>query len=141
MSEELPESFFSKIVNFFSGKEKSDSNNLADQPTDQQIKELIQNVLSIKDSIVKEIMIPRVNISFINEDNSLKEIYEIVKATKHSRYPVLSTNSDKVIGILHVKDLVDLKENDNFDFISLVREPKYTPETTSVTSLLELLPC
>ena len=41
MSEELPESFFSKIVNFFSGKEKSDSNNLADQPTDQQIKELI----------------------------------------------------------------------------------------------------
>ena len=129
MSEELPESFFSKIVNFFSGKEKSDSNNLADQPTDQQIKELIQNVLSIKDSIVKEIMIPRVNISFINEDNSLKEIYEIVKATKHSRYPVLSSNSDRVIGILHVKDLVDLKENDNFDLILLLREPKYTPET------------
>ena len=69
----LNKNHFYKIVNFFSGKEKSDSNNLADQPTDQQIKELIQNVLSIKDSIVKEIMIPRVNISFINEDNSLKE--------------------------------------------------------------------
>ena len=137
MSEEPSESFLSRIVNFFSRKEINDSASLANQPTDQQIKELIQNVLSIKDSIVKEIMIPRVNISFINEDNSLKEIYEIVKATKHSRYPVLSSNSDKVIGILHVKDLVDLKENDNFDLIPLLREPKYTPETKSVTSLLE----
>ena len=108
MSEEPSESFLSRIANFFSRKEINDSASLADQPTDQQIKELIQNVLSIKDSIVKEIMIPRVNISFINEDNSLKEIYEIVKATKHSRYPVLSSNSDRVIGILHVKDLVDL---------------------------------
>ena len=91
----------------------------SDQPSDEQIEELIQNVLSIKDSIVKEIMIPRVNISFINEDNTLEEIYEIVKATKHSRYPVLSSDSNKVIGILHVKDLVDLK-NDNFDLIDLL---------------------
>ena len=66
MSEEPSESFLSRIVNFFSRKEINDSASLADQPTDQQIKELIQNVLSIKDSIVKEIMIPRVNISFIN---------------------------------------------------------------------------
>ena len=41
-------------------------------------------------------------------------IYEIVKDTKHSRYPVFTSDSERVIGILHVKDLVDIKNNLDF---------------------------
>ena len=137
MSEEPSQSFFSRIVNLFSSKEEIDKTSNSDQPSDEQIEELIQNVLSIKDSIVKEIMIPRVNISSISETNTLEEIYEIAKDTKHSRYPVFSSDSKKVIGILHVKDLVDIKNDADFNLIDLLREPKYTPETKSVTSLLE----
>jgi|TARA_B000000565_G_scaffold11891_1_gene8702 magnesium and cobalt transporter len=137
MSEEPSQSFFSRIVNLFSSKEEIDKPSNSDQPSDEQIEELIQNVLSIKDSIVKEIMIPRVNISSISETNTLEEIYEIAKDTKHSRYPVFSSDSKKVIGILHVKDLVDIKNDADFNLIDLLREPKYTPETKSVTSLLE----
>ncbi len=105
MSEEPSQSFFSRIVNLFSSKEEIDKPSNSDQPSDEQIEELIQNVLSIKDSIVKEIMIPRVNISSITETNTLEEVYEIAKDTKHSRYPVFSSDSKKVIGILHVKDI------------------------------------
>ena len=137
MSEEPSQSFFSKIVNLFSSKEEIDKLSNSDQPSDEQIEELIQNVLSIKDSIVKEIMIPRVNISSISETDALEEIYEIAKDTKHSRYPVFSSDSKKVIGILHVKDLIDIKNDADFNLIDLLREPKYTPETKSVTSLLE----
>ena len=137
MSEEPSQSFFSKIVNLFSSKEEIDKLSNSDQPSDEQIEELIQNVLSIKDSIVKEIMIPRVNISSISETDTLEEIYEIAKDTKHSRYPVFSSDSKKVIGILHVKDLIDIKNDADFNLIDLLREPKYTPETKSVTSLLE----
>ena len=137
MSEEPPQSFFSKIINLFSKKREIEDPNVTDQPSDEQIEELIQNVLNIKDSIVKEIMIPKVNISSINEDNTLKEIYEIVKDTKHSRYPVFTSDSERVIGILHVKDLVDIKNNLDFHISDLLREPKYTPETKAVTSLLE----
>ena len=129
MSEEPSQSFFSRIVNLFSSKEEIDKPSNSDQPSDEQIEELIQNVLSIKDSIVKEIMIPRVNISSISETNTLEEIYEIAKDTKHSRYPVFSSDSKKVIGILHVKDLVDIKNDADFNLIDLLREPKYTPET------------
>ena len=137
MSEEPPQSFFSKIINLFSEKREIEDPNVTDQPSDEQIEELIQNVLNIKGSIVKEIMIPKVNISSINEDNTLKEIYEIVKDTKHSRYPVFTSDSEKVIGILHVKDLVDIKNKLDFHILDLLREPKYTPETKAVTSLLE----
>jgi len=137
MSEEPSQSFFSRIVNLFSSKEEIDKPSNSDQPSDEQIEELIQNVLSIKDSIVKEIMIPRVNISSIYESNTLEEVYEIAKNTKHSRYPVFSSDSEKVIGILHVKDLIDIKNDSDFNLIDLLREPKYTPETKSVTSLLE----
>ena len=137
MSEEPSQSFFSRIVNLFSSKEEIDKLSNSDQPSDEQIEELIQNVLSIKDSIVKEIMIPRVNISSISETDALEEIYEIAKDTKHSRYPVFSSDSKKVIGILHVKDLIDIKNDADFNLIDLLREPKYTPETKSVTSLLE----
>jgi len=137
MSEEPSQSFFSKIINLFSSKEKIDEPSNTDQPSDEQIEELIQNVLNIKDSIVKEIMIPRVNISSISDTNTLEEIYDIAKDTKHSRYPVFNSDSGKVIGILHVKDLVDIKNDSDFNLINLLREPKYTPETKSVTSLLE----
>ncbi len=137
MSEEPSQSFFSKIISLFSRKEEIDKTPKTDQPSDEQIEELIQNVLSIKDSIVKEIMIPRVNISSIYENNTLEEVYEIAKNTKHSRYPVFSSDSEKVIGILHVKDLIDIKNDSDFNLIDLLREPKYTPETKSVTSLLE----
>ena len=82
MSEEPPQSFFSKIINLFSEKREIEDPNVTDQPSDEQIEELIQNVLNIKDSIVKEIMIPKVNISSINEDNTLKEIYEIIGLRK-----------------------------------------------------------
>ena len=54
MSEEPSQSFFSRIVNLFSSKEEIDKTSNSDQPSDEQIEELIQNVLSIKDSIVKE---------------------------------------------------------------------------------------
>jgi Hemolysins and related proteins containing CBS domains len=131
MSEEPPQSFFSKIINLFSEKREIEDPNVTDQPSDEQIEELIQNVLNIKDSIVKEIMIPKVNISSINEDNTLEEIYEIVKDTKHSRYPVFTSDSERVIGILHVKDLVDIKNNLDFHISDLLREPKYTPRNKS----------
>ena len=137
MSKEPSHSFFSKIINLFSSKKEDDRTSSTTEPSDEKIEELIQNVLSIKGSIVKEIMIPRVNISFVRENNSLEEVLKIVKDTKHSRYPVFSSDTEKVIGILHVKDLLNIKNHEDFHILNLVREPKYTPETKSVTALLE----
>ena len=51
-------------------------------------------------------MIPKVNISFLTESDSLENVYSVVNDTKHSRYPVFNKEKDKVIGILHVKDML-----------------------------------
>ena len=106
MSEDSSQSLFSKLKNLvnLNSEPKLDS----DQPNDEQIQELIENVLKIKGTVVKEIMIPEINISSLNETQNLQEIISVLNETRHSRYPVYDENNAKVIGILHVKDLIEI---------------------------------
>ena len=117
MPEEPSESFFSKLKNLFKADSQSSEQTSTQQPADEQINELIQNVLKIKGAKVKEIMIPSVNISSITEDDSAAQIHETVKDSRHSRYPVFNQNKDEVIGILHVKDLIDLNASESFRYL------------------------
>ena len=137
MSEDSSQSLFSKLKNLvnLNSEPKLDS----DQPNDEQIQELIENVLKIKGTVVKEIMIPEINISSLNETQNLQEIISVLNETRHSRYPVYDENNAKVIGILHVKDLIEIigSSNDEFNISELIREVKIVPETKSVTSMLE----
>ena len=137
MSEDSSQSLFSKLKNLvnLNSEPKLDS----DQPNDEQIQELIENVLKIKGTVVKEIMIPEINISSLNETQNLQEIISVINETRHSRYPVYDENNAKVIGILHVKDLIEIigSSNDVFNINELIREVKIVPETKYVTSMLE----
>ena len=60
-----------------------------------------------------------------------------MKDSRHSRYPVFNQNKDEVIGILHVKDLININASESFSLSDLLRPAKFVPETQSVTSLLE----
>ena len=144
MSEEPSQkSFLSFFSNLFS-KEKNNSSKTIETPDDEQIEELIQNVLKIKDAIVREIMIPKVNISYINEDSDMQKVYKTIQDTRHSRYPVFDKSSEKAVGILHVKDLIDegKTEEEIYSFMS----DKYgewivfKPELNMHNSLLWILP-
>jgi len=136
MPDEPSQSFLSYLKNLIgigTNKEEPLKNT---EPEDERIEELIENVLNIRDSVVKEIMIPKINISFIKEDDNLAEIYAVVNDTKHSRYPVFDSENNRAIGILHVKDLIGSDE-EAFKLSDILREVKYIPESQSVTSLLE----
>ena len=137
MSEEPSQTILSKITNLFRSDPKNQE--FSDQPNDEQIQELIENVLKIKGAVVKEIMIPEVNISSIAEHQNLEDIFKIINETRHSRYPVYSSDKSKVIGILHVKDLIEIisMPSKNFEISELIRDVKIVPETKSVTSMLE----
>ena len=137
MPDEPSQSFFSNLKNLFSSNKNTVEAAKHAEPEDERIEELIENVLSIKDSVVKEIMIPKVNISFITESDSLEQVYTVVNDTKHSRYPVFNKDKDKVIGILHVKDMLGSIKEKAFNLSSILREAKHIPESQSVTSLLE----
>ena len=136
MSDEPSQSFFLKLKNLFSLSKDSEEVVKNTETEDERIEELIENVLNIKDSIVKEIMIPKVNISFLTESDSLENVYSVVNDTKHSRYPVFNSDKDKVTGILHVKDMLGSVEG-KFNLNTILREAKHVPESQSVTSLLE----
>ena len=137
MSEEPSQSIFSSIKNLFKPRDNSSQINKNIEPEDERIEELIENVLNIRDSIVKEIMIPKVNISYIKESDDLSEIYSVVNETKHSRYPVFDSENKSAIGILHVKDLLSSAKDESFELAKILREVKHIPESQSVTSLLE----
>ena len=76
MSEEPSQTILSKITNLFRSDTKKQE--FSDQPNDEQIQELIENVLKIKGTVVKEIMIPEVNISSIAEHQNLEDIFKII---------------------------------------------------------------
>ena len=137
MPDEPSQSFYSIIKNIFIRKDDVNETTKNIEPEDERIEELIENVLNIRDSIVKEIMIPKINISSIRESDTLREIYSTVNETKHSRYPVFDNEKTKALGILHVKDLIGSTEDVSFKLSRILREVKYIPESQSVTSLLE----
>ena len=65
-------------------------------------KEMIYNVFDFKDSIAKDIMIPRIDITFVSADASYDEVMELFMATQYSRLPVYEESKDKVIGIVYL---------------------------------------
>lgn len=100
--------------------------------------EIINNVFDFKDSDVADIMTPRTNVEAISVDCSKEELEEFLKSSNHSRIPVYKENIDNIIGILHVKDLVNkLLENRNIDIKKSIRPTYYVYEYMSIIDLFK----
>ena len=102
---------------------------------------MIQSILEFRDTIVREVMIPRTEIVSIRSDATIEEILELIIKYGHTRMPVCSGNVDNIIGILNVKDLLKFwsKPVTESDIISYLRNPYYIPETKNIHLLLHEL--
>ncbi|MEM8628468.1 MAG: hemolysin family protein [Chlamydiota bacterium] len=95
---------------------------------------------TFKKRIAKEIMIPRIDITAIDESTSLQEAAELFLEERYSRIPVYAQNLDEVTGVLLYKDLFHLyitKKNLNQPVKSLVKPVIYAPESKKISSLLQ----
>ncbi len=99
-------------------------------------KKMIYNVFDFGDSVAKDVMIPRIDMTFINEESTYEELMETYKEVKYTRFPVYRDNTDNVIGIINIKDLLLLPEGEEFSIQTLLREPYFTYEHKSTASLL-----
>lgn len=101
--------------------------------------EMITNIFDISDIDVKEIMVPRTDVTAVPEDISTEEIKQIVRETEYSRIPVYRNSLDNIIGILYVKDLIRLKGTDYSveDLLKLLRKPLFVPETKKIDLMLK----
>ena len=102
-------------------------------------REIINNVFEFGDMQAKEAMVQRLDIVAIDMEDSYEEIIDLFKTEKLSRMPVYEETIDDIIGILNIKDIIFLsdEEIENFDIKKYMREAFFTYEFKKMTQLLE----
>jgi CBS domain containing-hemolysin-like protein len=110
---------------------------------EEEEKEMIHSIFEFGDTIVKEVMVPRMDMICVENTASAKDILEIVTKEGFSRIPVFEESVDNIVGIVYAKDLLTLdKENKEKMSVSvkkLMRPAYYIPETKKVNELLREL--
>lgn len=102
-------------------------------------REIINNVFQFGDMQAKEAMVQRLDMIAINSEDKYEEIIEIFKSEKFSRMPVYNESIDDIIGILNIKDIIFLSDEEiqQFNIKDYIREPFFTYEFKKITQLLE----
>ncbi len=98
--------------------------------------EMMQSILSFRDTVAREIMVPRTDAVIVSGDTPIEKLLELVINKGHSRFPVYADNIDDIIGILHVKDLLSSWGEKHLDLQDIVRTPYFVPETKKISHLL-----
>ena len=109
---------------------------------DQDAIMIIEGALEISDQQVREVLIPRSQVSAIALDQTSDGYLPLIQETGHSRYPVIGENLDDVKGILLVKDLLPLlsqtqAQRDAFKLDDILRPAMFIPESKRLNSLLK----
>ena len=100
-------------------------------------KELITNVVDFGDSVASDVMVPRIDVTFLDVDSSYEETVYLFRDEKYSRIPVYEEDKDHIIGILNLKDLFCYTgKPEEFDMRSLLREPHFTYEFRKTSDLM-----
>ena len=102
-------------------------------------RQIINNVFQFGDMQAKEAMVQRLDMIAIDSEDNYEQIIEMFKTEKLSRMPVYNESIDDIIGILNIKDIIFLsnEEIENFDIKDYMREPFFTYEFKKITQLLE----
>ena len=148
-SENTKKPFFQSLFGrFFQGELKnreelvevirdSEQNDLIDQNT----REMIEGVMEIAELRVRDIMIPRSQIIFIEDQQDLNTCLNTIIESAHSRFPVIADADDRdnIVGILHAKDLLKFLREDaeEFNLSSLLRPVVIVPESKRVDRMLK----
>ena len=99
-------------------------------------KEMIYNVFDLGDAKAKDVMVPRVNVTFANVNCTFQELINIFKEDKYTRLPVYEDTTDNVIGTINMKDLLLFANRENFHVRDILREAYFTYEYKSISELL-----
>jgi hypothetical protein len=102
--------------------------------------ELIKNVFDFNERVVKNIMVPRTKISGLELDTPHKELLEVIIQEGYSRIPVYDETIDKIVGVVHAKDILPLlAEGKECILKDIIRKPYFIPETKKINDLLSEL--
>lgn len=101
-------------------------------------KKMINSIFAFDDKLAYEVMTPRTNVFSIDINDPTEEYIDELMELRYSRIPVYDDDSDKIIGILNIKDyLIKARDTgfDNVDITAILRKPFFVPETKNIDSL------
>ena len=99
-------------------------------------KEMIYNVFDLGDAKAKDVMVPRVHVTFADVNNTYTELIDIYKEDKFTRLPVYEDTTDNVIGTINMKDLLLFDDREHFKVRNILREAYFTYEYKNISELL-----
>ena len=86
---------------------------------------MLSRVFMLNDKTVGDVMIPIERAIILDADTSLKEIYDVILTTGHSRFPIKKASDSGIIGFIHAKDLFRLKDNKKTESLKKIIRPPY----------------
>lgn len=103
---------------------------------EKEEKKLIYNVFDFGDSVAKDIMIPRIDMTSIDVNATYQDLLGLFRESMYSRIPVYENEVDNIIGIVIVKDFLLVEDRDHFKIQDILREGYYTYEYKKTADLL-----
>lgn len=104
---------------------------------EQEEREMIQRVFDLSETVVREIMVPRIDMVAVEETTPIPDLLKLLREKRHSRIPVYRERVDNIVGFLHIKDLVlNTGELERLELKEIIRPAHFVPETKRADDLL-----
>ncbi len=99
-------------------------------------REMINNVFDLGDARAKDVMVPRVHVTFADVNSTYDELIDIFREDKFTRLPVFRDTTDNVVGTINMKDLLLYDNTKGFHIQDILREAYFTYEYKNISELL-----
>lgn len=99
-------------------------------------REMIYNVFEFSDTVAKDIMIPRIDMSTVSVDAGYEELFSVFKENMYTRIPVYEGDNDNMIGLVNIKDFMFDARPESFQIRDILREAYYTYEYKKTADLM-----
>lgn len=109
----------------------------SDKTTTKDEQKILEGIVNFGNTETSEIMIPRMDIFAISDDESYEEVISKIVEKGFSRNPVYHENVDEIVGVLYAKDLLPYLNKKDFNWKKLIREPYFVPENKKLDDLLK----
>lgn len=110
----------------------------ADSVKEKEDRKILEGIVKFGNTDVKQIMKPRTDVEAIERSSHYQDLLSIILDSGFSRVPIYEESLDRIVGIIHVKDLLThMDEPQGFDWQSLMRSPFFVPESKMIDDLLQ----
>ena len=107
-----------------------------DGAIEKEEKQMIYNVFDFGDSTASDVMVPRIDMDFVEVNADRSQLLEVFRKHRHTRFPVYEDSTDNVIGTINMKDLILDSSADRLSIRSILRDPYFTYEHKPTADLL-----